>query len=155
MGIKHAKPIKLGTALGLTTSIILMAATMGIALYAIFFLDQMFRNLILQDEFYRQLSLFEDTLKRLVIAFVTFGLIASYYLTKIILHPLAKIVEGTEELAKGNFRYRFKTSKYFEINKIVGTYNKWSFTKNSPTIQRHASCNQYKKYKIIYFRCQC
>lgn len=124
MKLKQGKSIKIGTTLGLTTSIILTTATLGIAFYALFFLDQMFRNLVLQDEFYRQLLIFEDTLKRLVVASVVFGLVASYYMTKIILNPLSEIVKGTEELSNGNFKYRFKPSRYFEINRIVETYNK-------------------------------
>ena len=121
--IKIGKSIKIGTAIGLTTSIIITTATLGIAIYALFFVNKMFSSLVLQDDLYTQLIMFKDSLQHLMLAFLTFGLIASYYMTKIIINPLLELVKGTKELADGNFEYRFKQTKYFEINELVNTYN--------------------------------
>lgn len=117
------KSVKLGTAIGLATSILVTVATLGIALYALFFVNKMFGSLVIQGELYSQLMLFKDSLQRLVLAFITYGLIAAYYLTKIIINPLLYLVDGTKELSKGNFNHRFKLTRYFEINELIKTYN--------------------------------
>lgn len=121
--MKLDRSIKLGTAIALTTSILVTAATLGIAIYAIFFVNKMFSMLVMQDTMYEQLMVFKNSLQSLVIDFLVFGLIASYYMTKIILNPLLELVSGTKELAKGNFEHRLKKSKYQEINTLTETYN--------------------------------
>lgn len=120
MGIKFGKSIRISTAIGLTTSILVTTATLGIAIYALYFVN---RILLVQSDPYSQLAVFQDSLQRLVLAFLTFGLIASYYLTKIIINPLLELVKGTKELSEGNFEHRFKTTKYLEVNQLVDTYN--------------------------------
>ncbi|MFA7658149.1 MAG: ATP-binding protein [Candidatus Gastranaerophilaceae bacterium] len=123
MGIKIGKSIKIGTAIGLTISILVTTATLGIAIYALFFVNKIFSSFIIQDNLYTQLSIFQDSLQRLVLAFLTFGLIASYYMTKFIINPLLELVKGTKELSEGNFNYRFESTKYLEINTLIETYN--------------------------------
>lgn len=120
MEIKFGKSIKISTAIGLTTSILVTTATLGIAIYALFFVN---RILLVQSDPYSQLAVFQDSLQRLVLAFLTFGLIASYYLTKIIINPLLELVKGTKALSEGNFEHRFKATKYLEVNQLVDTYN--------------------------------
>lgn len=121
MKFKIEKSIKISTAIGLTTSILVAMATLGIAIYALYFLNKMNA---LNVDIYDQLEMFQASLQQLVIAFLAFGLIASYYLTKIIINPLLELVKGTKELSEGNFAYRFKETKYLEINKLIETYNK-------------------------------
>lgn len=121
--MKLDRSIKIGTAIALTTSILVAAATLGIAIYAIFFVNKMFSMLVMQDTMYEQLTIFKNSLQNLVIDFLIFGLIASYYMTKIILNPLLELVSGTKELAKGNFEHRLQKSKYQEINTLTETYN--------------------------------
>ena len=118
---KFKRQIKIGTAIGLTTSILLTVSTLGIALYAIFFVDKISA---FQGNIYEELAIFQNSLQRLVLSFLIFGLIASYYLTKIILNPLLELVNGTKELAEGNLEYRFNQTKCIEVNKLVDTYNK-------------------------------
>ncbi len=120
MKIKFRRQIKVSTAIGLTMSILVASATLGVAIYALFFVNKM---LIFQSDIHNQLVIFQDSLQRLVLAFLTFGLIASYYLTKVIINPLLDLVKGSKELAEGNFEHRFKFTKYFEINKLINTYN--------------------------------
>lgn len=120
MKLKIEKSIKISTAIGLTTSILVATATLGIAIYSLFFVNKI---LLYQNDIYSQLVIFQDSLQRLVLAFLTFGLIASYYLTKIIINPLLELVKGTKELSEGNFDHRFKSTKYLEVNKLVDTYN--------------------------------
>lgn len=124
MKVKLDKSIKIGTAIALTTSVLVTAATLGIAIYALFFVNKMFSSLVLQGALYDELLIFKDTLQRLVIGFLAFGMLSSYYLTKIIINPLVDLVNGTKELAKGNFEHRLKNSKYSEINTLTETYNK-------------------------------
>jgi signal transduction histidine kinase len=119
MKIKIKRYIKISTAIALTTSILVTTATLGIAIYALFFVSQVIS--IQGDN--SQLAVFQDSLQRLVLAFLIFGLIASYYLTKIIINPLLELVTGTKQLSEGNFDHRFKTTKYFEVNKLIETYN--------------------------------
>lgn len=123
MKIKIGKSIKVGTAIALTISILVTAATLGIAIYALFFVTKIFGPTLSQTDFYPQLVIFQDSLKRLVLAFLTFGLISSYYMTKIIINPLLELVKGSRELSEGNFGYRFKQTKYYEINELMETYN--------------------------------
>jgi signal transduction histidine kinase len=98
-------------------------ATLGIALYALFFINEMFSYLVPQDELYSKLLLFKDTLNRLIIGFIAFGLIGSYYMTKMIINPIQNMIDGSKELAKGNLSNRLETSKYEEINDLIETYN--------------------------------
>lgn len=120
MKFKIEKSIKISTAIGLTTSILVATATLGIAIYSLFFVNKI---LLYQNDIYSQLVIFQDSLQRLVLAFLTFGLIASYYLTKIIINPLLELVKGTKELSEGRLDHRFKSTKYLEVNKLVDTYN--------------------------------
>lgn len=120
MKFKIEKSIKISTAIGLTTSTIVAISTLGIAIYAMFFVNKIS---ISPNNFYEQLQIFQDSLQQLVLAFLAFGIIASYYLTKIIITPLLDLVKGTRELSEGNFDYRFKPTKYLEVNKLIDTYN--------------------------------
>lgn len=106
------------------TSIMVTAATLGIAIYAMFFVNKMFGSIVQQGNIYNQLMSFKDHLQLLVITFLIFGLIASYYMTKVIINPLLNLVEGTKELSRGNFSHRFLQTTYLEINELVNTYNK-------------------------------
>lgn len=114
------KKQKISTAIALTTSILVTTATLGVAIYALFFVNKM---LIIENSLYNQLVIFQNSLQWLVIDFLIFGLIASYFLTKIIITPLLELVNGTKELAKGKFEYRLEPTKYLEINELVETYN--------------------------------
>lgn len=114
---------KISTAIALITSILIMAATVGIALYALFFVDKIFTPLISIGDFSSEFELFRYSLTRIVLAFLVFSLIASYYLTKLIINPLIELAEGTKELSSGNFSHRFKKTKYDEINTLIETYN--------------------------------
>lgn len=120
MKFEKWKCIKISTAIGLTTSIIVAFATLGIAIYALFFVNKLVTT---SGNLYNQLLVFQGNLKFLVLIFLAVGIIVSYYLTKLILTPLIDLVGGTKELSEGNFNYRFKPSKYFEINKLIETYN--------------------------------
>lgn len=124
MEFNIGKHLKIGTTIALTISLIVTFATLGVAVYSLFFIHNLFSTMIVQGELYSQLSVFQDSLQRLVLAFLIFGLIASYYMTKIIMNPLTKLIEGSNELSRGNFEYRFSQTKYMEINKLMTTYNK-------------------------------
>ncbi len=124
MKIKLEKrSMKIGTAIALTISIMVTAATLGIAVYALFFVNNMFSPVVFQNGVSQQLYVFQDSLQRLVLAFLIFGLISAYYMTKVILNPLLDLVRGSKELSEGNFEYRFKQTNYSEINKLTDTYN--------------------------------
>lgn len=123
MKLKFKKSLKISTAIVLTISILVTAATLGIAVYSLFFVTKIFGPSLTQTNFYPQLFVFQDSLTRLVLAFLTFGLISSYYMTKVIITPLLELVKGSKELSKGNFGYRFKQTKYSEINELIETYN--------------------------------
>lgn len=114
---------KISTVLALTTSLLVTAATLGIAIYAIFFLNSMFSYLVPQDELYTRLMVFKDSLQRLVLAFLTFGLIGSYYMTKMIITPIEQLIKGAKELSEGNFSHRLNSTKYAEINELIKSYN--------------------------------
>lgn len=114
---------KISTCLALTMSVLVAAATLGVAVYAMFFINEMSSNMLHDGAFYYKLLVFKDSLQRIVFAFLTFGLIASYYMTKIIIGPIEELLKGTQEFSKGNLSYRFKSSKYSEINELVKTYN--------------------------------
>lgn len=121
--LKIEKSAKIGTAIALTTSILVTAATLGVAIYALFFVHKIFSSMVIQDDIYAQLVTFQDSLRRLVLSFLTFGLIASYYMTKIIINPLMELVKGTKQLSEGNFDFRFKETRYYEVNELIKTYN--------------------------------
>lgn len=114
------KYIKISTAIGLTTSILVAVATLGIALYALFFVNKM---ILSPADIYSQLATFQKNLQELVIDFLIFGLVASYFMTKIIINPLLELVKGTKQLAEGNFEHRFKPTKYLEVNQLIETFN--------------------------------
>lgn len=123
MTLKIEKSIKIGTAIALTTSIMVTAATLGIAIYALFFVTKIFGPSLAQNHLYMELAIFQDSLRRLVLAFLIFGLISSYYMTKVIITPLLELVKGSKKLSEGNFEYRFKPTNYLEVNKLMETYN--------------------------------
>lgn len=120
MNLKIEKSMKVSTAIALTTSVLVAFSTLCIAIYALFFVNR----ILFEGDTYTQLNIFQDSLKRLVLAFLIFGMISSYYLTKIIINPLIELVNGAKQLSEGNFEYRFKETKYLEINKLIETYNK-------------------------------
>ncbi|MDD3436549.1 MAG: ATP-binding protein [Candidatus Gastranaerophilales bacterium] len=120
MKIKIEKSLKISTAIALTTSILITLSTLGIAIYSLSFVNKL---MVLQSDIYTQWDIFQDSLKRLVLAFLTFSLITSYYLTKILINPLIGLVNGAKELSEGHFEYRFKHTKYLEVNKLIDTYN--------------------------------
>lgn len=123
MDFKNQKSVKIITAISLTTTLLVGAATIGIAVFAMFSVRHIFGPLVIPNELYSQLSVLQDGLLRIVFAFLIFGLVASYYITKILINPLIELVKGTQELSKGKFEHRLKTSKYVEINELVKTYN--------------------------------
>lgn len=124
MGIKIEKNIKISTAIALTTSLLLMVATLGIAVYALYFVDKIFAPLAMQNNLISEFTVFKNNLQQLVLSFLIFGMLASYFLTKIIITPLLDLVKGSKELSEGNFNYRFKKTNYLEINKLIDTYNR-------------------------------
>lgn len=123
MAIKIEKSIKISTAIGLTTAILVAASTLGVAIYAMFFVNRIFSYLVPQDELYKQFIVFKNSLQLIVLAFLIFGMVASYFMTKIIINPLLDLVRGSKELAEGNFGYRFSKTSYLEVNKLINTYN--------------------------------
>lgn len=114
---------KISNYIALTMSLLVAASTLGVAVYAIFFMTNVVLTSLPAGDYSYQMSVFKDSLQRIVLAFLTFGLIASYYITKLIIRPLEGLVKGTKELSKGNLSYRFKESRYSEINELVKTYN--------------------------------
>lgn len=123
MDLKIKKSVKIITAISLTTSILVGAATIGIAVYAVFAVRHIFGPLVIPNELYNQLGVLQDGLLRIVFAFLIFGLVASYYITKILINPLLELVKGTKELSEGKFEHRLKNTNYVEINELVKTYN--------------------------------
>lgn len=120
---KNIANTKIGTLIGITISLLVTAATVGLALYALFFVSNMLNYILPQDDINYNMKIFTDSLERIVIAFLIFGMIASYYITKIITRPLEELIAGTKELSGGNLEYRFKDTKYIEINELIKTYN--------------------------------
>lgn len=123
MKFKIEKHVKISTAIALTTSVLVMAATLGIAIYAIYFVDKIFGPLAFQNNMTSELLGFKDNLQGLVLSFLIFGMIASYFMTKVIINPLLELVKGSKELSEGNFGYRFNKTNYLEINKLMSTFN--------------------------------
>lgn len=117
------KSTKISTYFGLTTTILVAVATLGMAIYALFFINDMFSFLVTQDELYNKTVLFKEGLQRLVFAFLIFSLIASYYMTKMVTRPLEEMIKGTKELAEGHLTHRLKKTNYLEINELIKTYN--------------------------------
>lgn len=108
---------KIGTAIALTTSILVTTATLGVVVYALYFVSKIFQPSV------SDFLLFKNSLQQLVLVFLLFGMLASYFLTKIIITPLLELVKGSKELSEGNFSYRFKPTNYLEINELINTYN--------------------------------
>lgn len=123
MKINTDKSIRIWIVIALTISILVAAATLGIAIYAIYFVHNLVTSMSIQNDVYNQLILFQDGLLRLVIAFLIFGLILAYYITKIIVRPLVELVKSTKALSEGDFKRRFKKTAYWEINELINTYN--------------------------------
>lgn len=118
MGIRKFRKIQIGSAIAITTSLLIMVATLGMAIYALYYVNNIFAPA--SSEF----TTFKDSLQQLVLVFLIFGMLASYFLTKIIINPLLELVKGSNELSEGNFDYRFKPTGYLEIHKLITTYNK-------------------------------
>lgn len=124
IGINTFGKLKIGTAIALTTSTVIMLSTLGIALYALYYVNKIFAPLAIQYNLTSDFLAFKNNLQMIVLVFLLFGMIASYFLTKIIIIPLMDLVEGSKELSEGNFEYRFKPTGYLEIIKLKYTYNK-------------------------------
>lgn len=124
LGIKTFGKMKIGTAIALTTSTVIMVSTLGIALYAMYYVNKIFAPLAIQYDLTSDFLAFKNSLQMIVLAFLLFGMIASYFLTKIIIIPLMELVKGSKELSEGNFEYRFKSTGYQEIIKLKDTYNR-------------------------------
>lgn len=123
MKIEIEKSTKISTVIAFTTSILVTIATLGMAIFSLFFVHNIF-GAAFENEFYTQTLLFQKSLQALVFAFLIFGLIGSYYMTRIILNPLLSLIKGTKEISEGNFKSRLKNTSYFEINELIKTYNK-------------------------------
>lgn len=124
MRFKFDKSIKIVTAIGFSTSILIAVSTLGVAFYSLFFVNNVFNEFVIQDHLYPQLLTFQHGLCRWVFSSLLVGLLASYYLTKIIINPLMEFVKGTNHLSQGDFGYRFDESRYEELNELILTYNK-------------------------------
>lgn len=122
MGIKNRikTKLKISTAIGLTTSIMVTTGTLGIAVYALSFVSKM---MMYPGDIYSQLANFQASLRLLVLDFLIFGLISSYFLTKIIVKPLTELIKGAKELTAGNLEFRFKHTQYQEIDELMSAYN--------------------------------
>lgn len=114
-------PFKISTAIVLTTSILITTSTLGVAVFSLSFINKLL--LLHTNNIYSQLAAFQDSLQKLVLMYLLFGLVASYFLTKMIINPLLELIKGTEELAEGNLEHRLKRTNYFEINKLTDTFN--------------------------------
>ncbi len=119
----NSEKLSIGTTFALSMSFLVAVATIGMAVYAVFFVDSIFSFFVPQDSMYSTILTFRENLQRIVIAFLIFGLILSYYMTKIIISPLEKLIKGAEELSEGNLSHRVELTKYNEINHLVKTYN--------------------------------
>lgn len=124
MKFNFEKSIRIGIAIGLVTSLLTVAGTLSIAFFSFNFMSTMLKNLVQPVDYYNYMDIFRHNLELIVSAFLVFGLVFSYYITKIILAPLFDFVRGVKELSEGNFKYRFKKTSYFEINELVKMYNK-------------------------------
>lgn len=124
MLFNNKKSIRIDIVIALTISVLVVAATLGIAVYAFYFVHSLVSTMALQDDLYNQLVVFQKNLLLLVIDFLIFGLIFAYYITKVITTPLVELVNGTKALADGNLKYRFKKSgHYLEVNELMNVYN--------------------------------
>lgn len=119
----NKEKLSIGTTFALSMSFLIAVATIGMALYAVFFVDSIFSFFVPQDSMYSTLLTFRENLQRIVIAFLIFGLVLSYYMTKIIISPLENLIKGAEEFSEGNLSHRVALTKYTEINHLVKTYN--------------------------------
>lgn len=120
---KSKEKLSIGTTFALSMSFLVAVATIGMAVYAVFFVDNIFSFFVPEDSLYSTILTFRENLQRLVIAFLIFGLLLSYYMTKIIISPLETLIKGAKELSEGNLENRINLTKYSEINQLVNTYN--------------------------------
>ncbi len=79
-----------------------------------FYKNQMFKTFF--DNLVSQLSV-------LIIIFVVFALILSYFLSRKIISPLNSLVQATGEFEQGDLSNRVERTRYFEINELVESYN--------------------------------
>lgn len=124
MKFKVEKSIRIGIAIGLVTSVLIIAGALSVAFYSFSFMSTILKNLVQPVDYYHYTEMFQHNLELIVGAFLVIGLVFSYYITKIILDPLFDFVKGAKELSEGNLKYRFKNTSYFEINELVKMYNK-------------------------------
>lgn len=114
---------KISTYFSITTSLLVAFATLGIAFYAIYFVNDMFGYLVAQEELLHKTILFKRNLERLVFMFLVMGLVASYYMTKTVTEPLLKLIKDAQRLANGDLKHRFRRANYLEINELIKTFN--------------------------------
>src|SRR5574344_1784668 len=118
--------IKISTIILLTTIILITASTLIIAIYSIYFVGHIEPG----SDIPSQLLIFQENLKRLIVGFLVYGVIAAYYLTKMFITPLTNLVKKIKELAKGNFDCKLEQTNYIEINELIDTYNKMAESLN-------------------------
>lgn len=75
------------------------------------------------SELMTYLHTFKKYLSALVAAFILFGLFMSNFMSKIVIKPINMLVESSEKLAQGDLSHRIKESQYYEINKLIASYN--------------------------------
>src|SRR5574344_822786 len=109
--------IKISTIILLTTIILITASTLIIAIYSIYFVGHIEPG----SDIPSQLLIFQENLKRLIVGFLVYGVIAAYYLTKMFITPLTNLVKKIKELAKGNFDCKLEQTNYIEINELKST----------------------------------
>jgi len=93
---KNKGILRISTLLAVTTSILVAMSTVCVGVYALFFLNSMFGYVLPHDELYSQLLLFKNGLLHLVFAFLVFGLIGTYYMTKVIVRPMEELIKQLE-----------------------------------------------------------
>lgn len=115
--------LKLGTAIALFTTMLVGFATIGIAIYSLYYIERIFNHILSSADLYSTLSVLKDCLLRMVFACLVLALIISYYITKLLINPLDKLITGAKELSEGNLSHRLKLTKHPEINELINTYN--------------------------------
>lgn len=121
---KNFSITRISTSIALVISLLVTASTLGIALYSIFFVNTLSLSLSPTDLFQKDFLIFRDSIQRLVLAFLIFGMIASYFLSKMLIKPIEKLIKASKEISEGNLNHRIEKSRYAEINELVDIYNK-------------------------------
>ncbi len=65
-----------------------------------------------------------DKMKIFIVIAVFFSIIASAIMSRFVLKPLNQLTLGVKQFAKGNFNFKFKETRFSEINELVNAYNK-------------------------------